>query len=59
VAGFWPSAPGPFAKPMNDIRKYVFSNSLQSAEWPETTIVSGDLTEAVTRRKQEHRRIPA
>jgi len=52
-AGFWPSAPGPFAKPMNDIPKVVFSNSLQSADWAETTIVSGDLTDAVTRLKQE------
>lgn len=54
-AGFWPSAPGPFAKPMNDIPKFVFSKSLKSADWAETTIVSGDLTEAVTRLKQEHR----
>ncbi len=53
-AGFWPSAPGPFAKPMNDIPKFVFSNSLKSADWAGTTIVSGDLTEAVTRLKQEN-----
>jgi dihydrofolate reductase len=53
-AGFWPTAPGPFAKPMNDIPKVVFSNSLKSADWAETTIVSGDLIEAVTRLKQEH-----
>ena len=53
-AGFWPSASGPFAKPMNEIPKVVFSNSLASADWAETTIVSGDLTEAVTRLKQEH-----
>jgi dihydrofolate reductase len=52
-AGFWPSAPGPFAKPMNDIPKVVFSNTLDSADWTETTIASGDLTEAVTRLKQE------
>jgi dihydrofolate reductase len=52
-AGFWPSAPGPFAKPMNDIPKVVFSNSLESADWAETTIASGDLTEALTRLKQE------
>jgi dihydrofolate reductase len=52
-AGFWPSAPGPFAKPMNEIPKVVFSHSLKSADWAETTIVSGDLTEAVTRLKQE------
>jgi dihydrofolate reductase len=38
---------------MNDTPKFVFSNSLQSADWAETTIVSGDLTEAVTRLKQE------
>jgi dihydrofolate reductase len=53
-AGFWPSAAGPFAKPMNDIPKVVFSDSLESADWAETTIASGDLTEAVTRLKQEH-----
>ena len=52
-AGFWPGAAGPFAKPMNDIPKVVFSRSLQSADWAETTIVSGDLTEAVTRLKRE------
>jgi dihydrofolate reductase len=52
-ATFWPSAPGPFAEPMNEIPKVVFSNSLTSADWPETTIVTGDLAEAVTRLKQE------
>ena len=52
-ATFWPSAPGPFAKPMNEIPKVVFSNSLTSADWDETTIAAGDLAEAVTRLKQE------
>jgi dihydrofolate reductase len=52
-ATFWPSAAGPFAKPMNEITKVVFSNSLVSADWPETTIATGDLTEAVTQLKQE------
>jgi dihydrofolate reductase len=52
-AGFWPGASGPFAKPMNEIPKVVFSNSLASAEWGETTIATGDLAEAVTRLKQE------
>ncbi|MEW2500547.1 dihydrofolate reductase family protein [Amycolatopsis sp. CA-161197] len=55
VAGFWPTATGPFAQPMNDIPKIVFSNSLTTADWPETTIVTGDLAEAVTRLKQEER----
>jgi dihydrofolate reductase len=38
---------------MNDIPKVVFSNSLTSADWAETTIVSGDLAEAVIRLKRE------
>ena len=46
-------ASGPFAKPMNEIPKVVFSNSLASAAWPETTIATGDLAEAVMRLKQE------
>jgi dihydrofolate reductase len=52
-ATYWPSASGPFAKPMNEIPKVVFSNSLASADWGETTIAAGDLAEAVTRLKQE------
>jgi dihydrofolate reductase len=54
-AGFWPGASGPFAKPMNEIPKIVFSDSLASADWDETTIVAGDLAEAITRLKQERR----
>ena len=49
----WPGASGPFAKPMNEIPKVVFSNSLASADWSETTIATGELAEAVTRLKQE------
>lgn len=49
----WPGAPGPFAQPMNEIPKVVFSNSLASADWGPVTIVRGDLAAAVTRLKQE------
>ena len=49
----WPDAGGPFAPPMNEISKVVFSNSLASADWGPATIVSGDLAAAVTRLKQE------
>ena len=52
-AGYWPGASGPFAKPMNEIPKVVFSNSLASADWGETMIAAGDLAEAITRLKQE------
>jgi dihydrofolate reductase len=53
MAAHWPGASGPFAEPMNEIPKVVFSDSLASADWGETTIVAGDLAEAITRLKQE------
>jgi dihydrofolate reductase len=53
-AGYWPSASGPLARAMNEIPKVVFSGSLTSAGWGETTIAAGDLAEAITRLKQEH-----
>jgi dihydrofolate reductase len=52
-AGYWPGAAGPIAKAMNEIPKVVFSNSLASADWGETTIATGDLAEAITQLKQE------
>jgi dihydrofolate reductase len=52
-ATYWPGASGPFAEPMNNIPKVVFSNSLESADWDETTIAAGGVSEAVTRLKQE------
>jgi dihydrofolate reductase len=52
-AAFWPGASGPFAEPMNEIPKVVFSNSLRSADWSETTIVAGDVADAVARLKRE------
>lgn len=54
MAPYWPSASGPFARPMNEIPKVVFSSSLSSADWGPTTIATGDLADTVTRLKQEH-----
>ncbi|MFI6604184.1 dihydrofolate reductase family protein [Nonomuraea sp. NPDC050536] len=53
LAAYYPNDSGPFAKPMNDIPKVVFSNSLTSADWDETTIAAGDLAESISRLKQE------
>src|SRR3954451_8510314 len=50
---YCPGASGPFAKPMNEIPKVAFSDSLASAGWGETEIATGDLAEAITRLKQE------
>jgi dihydrofolate reductase len=38
---------------MNEIPKVVFSNSLASADWAETTIATGDLAANITRLKHE------
>jgi dihydrofolate reductase len=48
----WPSAPGEYADYLNAMPKYVFSSTLDRAEWANTTIVPGDVTEAVTALKQ-------
>jgi dihydrofolate reductase len=53
MAAYWPGDSGPFARPMNEIPKVVFSGSLTSAGWGETTIAAGDLAEAITRLKKE------
>jgi hypothetical protein len=52
-ASLWPGASGPFAAPMNEIPKVVFSNSL-SANWGEATIATGDLADSAARLKQGH-----
>jgi RibD C-terminal domain len=57
-AGFWPGAAGPFAQPMNEIPKVVFSDSLSSADWGPATIARGDLAVAV-RPQARARRVPA
>ena len=43
-AAYWPDhAAQPFGDVMNSIKKYVVSDSLQSADWQNTEIVSGDV----------------
>jgi dihydrofolate reductase len=48
-AGYWPEhADEPFGDVMNSIKKYVVSNSLQSAEWQNSEIISGDVAQKLT-----------
>ncbi|WP_101295973.1 dihydrofolate reductase family protein [Halegenticoccus soli] len=42
-----------FADRMNSLPKYVVSTSLEEAEWNNSTIIDGDVTEAVATLKQE------
>ena len=49
----WPSQAGDFADRMNSIRKYVFSSTLASTDWNNSTVVRGDAVAEVTRLKQQ------
>src|SRR5215469_13406767 len=53
MAGFWPSSDDDYAKPMNDIPKVVFSKTLTKAEWPHSTIASGNLADEIKDLKRE------
>jgi dihydrofolate reductase len=42
-----------FADKMNSMPKYVISNSLKSAEWTNTTVISGDVVEELRKLRDE------
>jgi len=45
-AAYWPEhADDPFGDVMNSMQKYVVSDSLQSADWQNTEIISGDVAQ--------------
>jgi len=53
---FWPSAMAiqnmpQVARGMNDAEKIVFSNTMQTAEWNNTRVISGDIVEEVRKLK--------
>ena len=50
----WPSREGEFADKFNTMRKYVVSSTLKDPEWANTTVIDGDLAEAVERLRAEH-----
>jgi dihydrofolate reductase len=53
MAGFWPGSDDEYAAPMNDIPKLVFSKTLTKADWPQSTIASGDLADEISALKRE------
>jgi dihydrofolate reductase len=53
MAGFWPVSDDEYAAPMNDIPKVVFSTTLTKADWPQSTIASGDLADEIGALKRE------
>jgi len=52
-AATWPGQTDDFAQRINGIRKYVFSSTLPSADWSNTTIVRGDAVAEVTKLKEQ------
>jgi dihydrofolate reductase len=54
-AAAWPDMQDPvgFADKMNSMPKYVVSSTLESPEWNNSTVLDGDVAEAVAKLKQE------
>jgi dihydrofolate reductase len=52
-AAAWPSVENEFADKFNSMPKYVVSSTLETAEWNNSTVLSGDVVEEVSKLKQE------
>lgn len=55
MSSYWPQLQDPYAAPMNDIPKVVFSKTLGDAEatWPVTRVARGDLATEISTIKAE------
>jgi dihydrofolate reductase len=52
MAGALPTADHPFSGILDAARKVVFSRTLRTAEWANTTIAAGDTTEEIDKRRR-------
>jgi dihydrofolate reductase len=52
-AALWPGQAGDYADQINSIRKYVFSSTLEKADWNNSEIIRGDVAAEVTKLKQQ------
>ena len=55
-AKIWPRRTDPWAERINAMPKYVFSSTLEKADWNNSTIVRGDVEAYVARLKQQEGR---
>jgi dihydrofolate reductase len=53
-AAAWPQREGEFADKFNDMPKYVVSSTLKDPEWKNTTVLDGDLEQAVSKLRESH-----
>ena len=49
----WPSREGEFADKFNTMPKYVVSSTLKEPDWNNTTVLEGDLVEAISKLKAD------
>jgi dihydrofolate reductase len=52
-ADAWPPRDDEFANKFNTMPKYVISSTLKDPQWTNTTVLDGDVKEAVTKLKQD------
>ena len=52
-AAHWPYDEGPIADHLNSTRKYVASQTLEQADWNNSTLISGDVAEYVSALKTQ------
>ena len=52
-ANTWAARTDPFASRINDMRKYVFSSTLEEADWKNSIVVKGDVVTEVRKLKQQ------
>jgi dihydrofolate reductase len=52
-ADAWPSREGEFADKFNNMPKYVVSTTMDEADWTNSTVLRGDVTDAVRKLKSE------
>lgn len=50
----WPSRSGEFADKFNGMPKYVVSTTLKDPEWNNSTVIAGDVAEAVSELRRDH-----
>jgi dihydrofolate reductase len=52
-AAAWPSREGPFADKLNNDPKYVVSATLESPQWQNTTVISENVVDEISKLKDE------
>lgn len=53
MAAHWPVSTDDYAAPMNELPKVVFSKTLESADWNDSRVARGDLSEEISALRRE------